>query len=32
VKAKTGEHTGPVGRGEVFVCEAVVLIEPTPAG
>jgi 2-C-methyl-D-erythritol 2,4-cyclodiphosphate synthase len=26
VKAKTGEYTGPVGRGEVFVCEAVVLI------
>jgi 2-C-methyl-D-erythritol 2,4-cyclodiphosphate synthase len=29
VKAKTGEHTGPVGRGEVMVCQAVVLIEPT---
>jgi 2-C-methyl-D-erythritol 2,4-cyclodiphosphate synthase len=27
VKAKTGEHTGPVGRHEVIVCEAVVLIE-----
>jgi 2-C-methyl-D-erythritol 2,4-cyclodiphosphate synthase len=29
VKAKTGENTGPVGRQEVIVCEAVVLIEPT---
>jgi 2-C-methyl-D-erythritol 2,4-cyclodiphosphate synthase len=29
VKAKTGEHRGPVGRGEVMVCQAVVLIEPT---
>jgi 2-C-methyl-D-erythritol 2,4-cyclodiphosphate synthase len=28
VKAKTGEHIGPVGRQEVIVCEAVVLIEP----
>ncbi len=27
VKAKTGEHNGPVGRQEVIVCEAVVLIE-----
>ena len=27
VKAKTGEHAGPVGRQEVIVCEAVVLIE-----
>ena len=27
VKAKTGEHVGPVGRGEALVCEAVVLIE-----
>ena len=26
VKAKTGEHTGPVGRREVIVCEAVVLM------
>jgi 2-C-methyl-D-erythritol 2,4-cyclodiphosphate synthase len=26
VKAKTGEHVGPVGRGEAIVCEAVVLI------
>jgi 2-C-methyl-D-erythritol 2,4-cyclodiphosphate synthase len=28
VKAKTGEHVGPVGRGEAIVCEAVTLIEP----
>jgi 2-C-methyl-D-erythritol 2,4-cyclodiphosphate synthase len=28
VKAKTGEHVGPVGRCEAIVCEAVVLIEP----
>jgi 2-C-methyl-D-erythritol 2,4-cyclodiphosphate synthase len=27
VKAKTGEHVGIVGREEVIVCEAVVLIE-----
>ncbi len=26
VKAKTGEHVGPVGRGEAIVCEAAVLI------
>jgi 2-C-methyl-D-erythritol 2,4-cyclodiphosphate synthase len=31
VKAKTGEHAGPVGRGEVIVCEAAVLIEAAPA-
>jgi len=30
VKAKTGEHVGPVGRGEAIVCEAVTLIEPVP--
>jgi 2-C-methyl-D-erythritol 2,4-cyclodiphosphate synthase len=30
VKAKTGEHVGPVGRGEAIVCQAVVLIEPAP--
>jgi 2-C-methyl-D-erythritol 2,4-cyclodiphosphate synthase len=30
VKAKTGEHLGPVGRGEAVVCEAVVLLEPIP--
>ena len=28
VKAKTGEHVGPVGRGESISCEAVVLVEP----
>jgi 2-C-methyl-D-erythritol 2,4-cyclodiphosphate synthase len=28
VKAKTGEHVGPVGRGEVIACHAVVLIQP----
>jgi 2-C-methyl-D-erythritol 2,4-cyclodiphosphate synthase len=28
VKAKTGEHVGPVGRGEAIVCEAITLIEP----
>jgi 2-C-methyl-D-erythritol 2,4-cyclodiphosphate synthase len=27
VKAKTGEHVGPVGRGEAIACQAVVLIE-----
>jgi 2-C-methyl-D-erythritol 2,4-cyclodiphosphate synthase len=27
VKAKTGEHVGPVGRLEAIVCEAVVLID-----
>lgn len=27
VKAKTGEHVGPVGRAEAIVCEAVVLID-----
>jgi 2-C-methyl-D-erythritol 2,4-cyclodiphosphate synthase len=30
VKAKTGEHVGPVGRGDAIVCQAVVLIEPGP--
>ena len=28
VKAKTGEHVGPIGRGEAISCHAVVLIEP----
>jgi 2-C-methyl-D-erythritol 2,4-cyclodiphosphate synthase len=28
VKAKTGEHVGPIGRGEAISCEAIVLIEP----
>jgi 2-C-methyl-D-erythritol 2,4-cyclodiphosphate synthase len=31
VKAKTGEHVGPVGRAEAIQCEAVVLVEPRPA-
>ncbi len=32
VKAKTGEHVGPVGRREAIVCEAVVLMESLSAG
>lgn len=28
VKAKTGEHVGPIGRGEAIACEAVVLLKP----
>ena len=27
VKAKTGEHVGPIGRGEAIACEAAALIE-----
>jgi 2-C-methyl-D-erythritol 2,4-cyclodiphosphate synthase len=27
IKAKTGEHVGPVGRGEAISCQAVVLID-----
>jgi 2-C-methyl-D-erythritol 2,4-cyclodiphosphate synthase len=27
VKAKTGEHVGPIGRAEAIACEAVVLVE-----
>ena len=30
VKAKTGEHVGPIGRCEAISCHAVVLIEPEP--
>jgi len=30
VKAKTGEHVGPIGRGEAIACEAVVLLEEDP--
>jgi 2-C-methyl-D-erythritol 2,4-cyclodiphosphate synthase len=30
VKAKTGEHVGPIGRGEAISCEAIVLVEPNP--
>jgi 2-C-methyl-D-erythritol 2,4-cyclodiphosphate synthase len=26
VKAKTGEHVGPIGRGEAISCEAIVLL------
>jgi 2-C-methyl-D-erythritol 2,4-cyclodiphosphate synthase len=28
VKAKTGEHVGPIGRAEAIACEAIVLVEP----
>ncbi len=31
VKAKTGEHVGPIGRGEAIACEAVVLLETVAA-
>ncbi len=27
IKAKTGEHVGPIGRAEAISCEAVVLLE-----
>ena len=27
IKAKTGEHVGPIGRREAISCEAVVLLE-----
>jgi 2-C-methyl-D-erythritol 2,4-cyclodiphosphate synthase len=30
VKAKTGEHVGPIGRGEAIACEAAVLLEQVP--
>ncbi len=32
VKAKTGEHVGPVGRGEAICCHAVVLIRQGEVG
>ena len=32
VKAKTGEHVGPIGRGEAITCEAVVLLDRPPPG
>ena len=32
VKAKTGEHVGPVGRAEAVACHAVVLLEPCTTG
>jgi len=28
IKAKTGEHVGPIGRGEAIACEAIVLVGP----
>lgn len=35
IKAKTGEHVGPIGRGEAISADAIVLVdlgaEPTPA-
>ncbi len=30
IKAKTGEHVGPVGRGEAMMAECVCLIESKP--
>lgn len=32
VKAKTGEHVGPIGRGEAIACEAAVLLERRAEG
>ena len=32
VKAKTGEHVGPIGRGEAISCHAVVLLEAASKG
>ncbi len=32
VKAKTGEHVGPIGRGEAISCQAVVLLEACTQG
>lgn len=32
IKAKTGEHVGPVGRGEAIICDAVVLVETCQRG
>jgi len=31
IKAKTGEHVGPIGRGEAISCEAAVLLVAHPA-
>jgi 2-C-methyl-D-erythritol 2,4-cyclodiphosphate synthase len=28
IKAKTGEHVGPIGRAEAIGCDAIVLVEP----
>ena len=30
VKAKTGEHVGPIGRSEAIACHAVVLLDANP--
>lgn len=32
LKAKTGEHVGPVGREEVISVQCVVLLDPKPMG
>lgn len=32
VKAKTGEHVGPIGRNEAMSCHAVVLLRYKPSG
>jgi 2-C-methyl-D-erythritol 2,4-cyclodiphosphate synthase len=32
VKAKTGDHVGPIGRGEAISCHAVVLLESSTKG
>jgi len=29
IKAKTGEHVGPIGRAEAIACEAIVLLGPS---
>jgi 2-C-methyl-D-erythritol 2,4-cyclodiphosphate synthase len=31
IKAKTGEHVGPIGRGEAIACEAAVLLRAADA-
>ena len=31
IKAKTGEHVGPIGRAEAIACEAIVLLGPAVA-
>lgn len=31
VKAKTGEHVGPIGRAEAISCDAIILVGPAPA-
>jgi 2-C-methyl-D-erythritol 2,4-cyclodiphosphate synthase len=30
IKAKTGEHVGPIGRAEAIGCDAIVLLCPSP--